>query len=127
MSKHEDNHQWTMHAIDDASFEKLTGQEITDYKDDPLPGNDLPAVVNALPFWWWLNPWKTVEQLFELARNHAETANQWRDVAHEAAREAADQDDRIYALSTELDLTKAEAEAAHEAVRSLRKKGKRRG
>ena len=77
-----------------------------------------------LPFWWFLSPWKTCEDL-QLSLLKA-TADYCDD-----AKERDDVTDRlnqtIYDLQNELATVKAERDAANDAVRTLRKKGKRRG
>lgn len=107
---------------------------VTETSDISLPGSDLPREVTPLPFFWWLNPWKHMEMLFDAYRDHAETANEWRDLYHKKAilwkRDAAERDEATERLRDELDTMRSERDAANDAVRTLRnrmKKGKSRG
>jgi len=95
--------------------------------DTSLPGSDLPREVKPLPFFWWLNPWKHMELLFDAYKDHAETANAWRARYHLQSEETERQRQTVYDLQNELETVKAERDAANDAVRTLRKKGKRRG
>lgn len=51
-------------------------------RDTSLPGSDLPRTVKPLSFFWWLNPWKHMESLFDAYTDHAEVANRWRELYH---------------------------------------------
>ena len=114
--------KWTMDDI------------VTETSDTSLPGSDLPREVTPLPFFWWLNPWKHMELLFDAYKDHALTANEWRDLYHKEAiiwkRDAAERDEATERLQDQLDTMRSERDAANDAVRTLRtlrKKGKRRG
>ena len=107
--------KWTMDDI------------VTETTDTSLPGSDLPREVKPLPFFWWLNPWKHMELLFDAYKDHAETANAWRARYHLQSEETERQRQQVYDLQNELETVKAERDAANDAVRTLRKKGKRRG
>ena len=95
-----------------------------------------------LPFWWFLNPWKTCEELqlslFRAVDAHrkdsaerdgatdklnAEWSKEYRTTS-EALQQVRD---KVYDLENELATVKAERDAANDAVRTLRKKGRRRG
>lgn len=95
--------------------------------EERLPGSDLPREVKPLPFFWWLNPWKHMELLFDAYKDHAEVANAWRARYHLQSEETERQRQQVYDLQNEFDTVKAERDAANDAVRTLRKKGKRRG
>ena len=95
--------QWTMHAIDDSAKSKV--------------------IVNAvpeLPFFWFVNPWLTVQQLVDERARLVKQCNDLR-------ADMAVLDDHVYDLQNQLDTAKVERDAANDAVRTLRKKGKRRG
>jgi hypothetical protein len=78
-----------------------------------------------LPFWWFLNPWKTVEHLQDSLRTANAEANEWHEKHQQEAKVVKSLSDQIYDLQNELDTVKAERDAANEAVRHLRKKRKR--
>ncbi len=87
-----------------------------------------------LPFWWFLNPWKHVEQLRETLRDTVNDCNDWHrryDAERAASKaDAAERDEATERLRDELDTMRSERDAANQAVRFLRnksKKGKRRG
>jgi len=109
----------------------MTDQSDSPERDASLPGSDLPRTVQPLPFFWWLNPWKHMELLFDAYKHHAEVANEWRDLYHMKAKlwkaDAAERDEATERLRDELDTMRSERDAANDAVRTLRKKGKRRG
>jgi hypothetical protein len=95
--------QWTMELTDDSAKSKV--------------------IVNAvpeLPFWWFLNPWLTVQHL---ADERARLVKQCNDLRSDMAV----LDDHVYDLQNQLDTAKVERDAANDAVGYLRKKGKRRG
>lgn len=98
--------------------------------EERLPGSDLPREVKPLPFFWWLNPWKHMELLFDAYKDHAETANEWRDFYHKEAilwkQDAAERDEATERLQDQLETVKAERDAANDAVRTLRKKSRRK-
>jgi cell division protein FtsB len=92
-----------MHAIDDSAKSKV--------------------IVNAvpeLPFFWFVNPWLTVQHL---ADERARLVKQCNDLRADMAV----LDDHVYDLQNQLDTAKVERDAANDAVGYLRKKGKRRG
>ena len=132
-----DDFKWTM---DDIVTEKYTytpgamSWEKAGTEEERLPGSDLPREVTPLAFFWWLNPWRHMEMLFDAYKDHAETANEWRYLYHMKSilwkRDAAERDKATERLRDELDTMRSERDAANDAVRYLRnkrKKGKRRG
>lgn len=112
--------KWTMHAMPKDVYIRAS-----------LPASDMPLEVQPLPFFWWLNPWKHMELLFDAYRDHAEVANEWRDRYHQQERlwkaDAAERDEAMERLRDDLDMMRGERDAANDAVRTLRKKGRRRG
>lgn len=94
-----------------------------------LPGSDMPREVKPLAFFWWLNPWKHMELLFDAYKAHAEVANEWRDRYHQDEKlwkaAAAERDEATECIRDELDTTKAERDAANQAVRFLRNQRKK--
>ena len=100
------NPQWTMDTIDDSAKSKV--------------------IVNAvpeLPFFWFVNPWLTVQELVD---DRARLVKQCNDLRADMAV----LDDHVYDLQNQLDTKRSERDAANDAVRTLRnqrKKGKRRG
>ena len=95
--------KWTMELTDDSAKSKV--------------------IINAvpeLPFFWFVNPWLTVQQLVD---DRARLVKQCNDLRSDMAV----LDDTVYDLQNQLDTAKAERDAANDAVRTLRKKGKRRG
>jgi hypothetical protein len=115
---------WTMDTIPEYALpnDKVVRRVTVD--DTDLPGSDCERTVQPLAFFWWLNPWKHMELLFDAYRHHAEVANEWRDRYHQQTER---QRQTVYDLQNELETVKAERDAANDAVRTLRKKGKRRG
>ena len=118
-----DDFKWTM---DNIVTEKYTYTP-TGLTDAAYCNGKNWRMVPKLPFWWFLNPWKTVEDLnlslLKAVADHADDAK-GRDEATERLRQS------IYDLRNELDTAKVERDAANDAVRYLRnksKKGKRRG
>jgi len=75
-----------------------------------------------LPFWWFLNPWKTCEDLqlslLKAVEDHRKDSKE-RDDATEALRQS------IYDMHNELETVKAERDAANQAVRFLRNQRKK--
>lgn len=114
--------KWTMHAMPKEVYSTIWAS---------LPASDVPLEVKPLAFFWWLNPWKHMELLFDAYRHHAEVANEWRDRYHQDEKlwkaDAAERDEATERLRDELDTMRSERDAANDAVRTLRKKGKRRG
>jgi hypothetical protein len=117
-----DDFKWTM---DNIVTEKYTYTP-TGLTDAAYCNGKNWRMVPKLPFWWFLNPWKTVEDLnlslLKAVADHADDAKE-RDEATERLRQS------IYDLRNELDTAKVERDAANDAVRYLRnqrKKGKRR-
>jgi hypothetical protein len=122
------------HTYDPKDFKWTMDNVVTETSDTILPASDLPLEVKPLEFFWWLNPWKHMELLFDAYRHHAEVANEWRDLYHLKAKlwkaDASERDDVTERLNDELDTMRSERDAANQAVRFLRnksKKGKRRG
>jgi hypothetical protein len=124
--------KWTM---DDIVTEKYTytpgamSWEKADPDASSLPASDLPIEVKPLAFFWWLNPWKHMELLFDAYKHHAEVANEWRDRYHLKEKlwkaDAAERDEATECIRDELDTTKAERDAANQAVRFLRNQRKK--
>ena len=94
-----------------------------------------------LPFFWWLSPWKTCEDLqFSLLKSveyrrkdmsdHNASMQKLHDEwskEYKATSDALEKvKDKVYDLQNELDAAKAERDAANDAVRTLRKKGRRK-
>ena len=94
-----------------------------------LPGSDCERGIQPLPFFWWLNPWKHLELVFDAYKDTTEVCNAWRKAYHLQEAESERQRQTVYDLQNELDTVKAERDAANDAVRTLRKKkkGNRRG
>ena len=94
-----------------------------------LPGSDCERGIQPLPFFWWINPWKHLELVFDAYKDTTEVCNAWRKAYHLQEAEAERQRQEVYDLQNELDTVKAERDAANDAVRTLRKKkkGNRRG
>ena len=95
---------------------------------------DTWRLLPELPFWWFLNPWKQVEQLHDTLRDMVNDCNDWHrryDAERAASKaDAAERDEATERLRDELDTMRSERDAANQAVRFLRKKrkkGKRRG
>lgn len=117
---------WTMDTIpEDAVVPKAVNRVTVDNTD--LPGSDCERDIKPLPFFWWLNPWKHLELVFDAYRDTTEVCNAWRRAYHLQSEETERQRQTVYDLKNELDTVKAERDAANDAVRTLRKKGKRRG
>ena len=123
--------QWTMDTIPEDTFrqqDKVVKRVTVD--DTDLPGSDCERTVQPLPFFWWLNPWKHMELLFDAYKDTADVSNGWRRAYHLQSADMAVLDDHVYDLQNQLDTAKVERDAANDAVRYLRnqrKKGKRRG
>lgn len=115
-----DDFKWTM---DDIVTEKYTYTP-TNNPDAACANGKNWRMIPELPFWWFLNPWKTVERLqlslLTATANHADDAKEQDEVTERLNQ-------TIYDLQNQLDTAKAERDAANDAVRTLRKKGKRRG
>ena len=118
-----DDFKWTM---DDIVTEKYTYIPTNNPDAACANGKNWRTIPN-LPFWWFLNPWKTVEDLqsslLKTVADHADDAKE-RDEVTDRLNQT------IYDLQNELDTAKVERDAANDAVRYLRnqrKKGKRRG
>lgn len=129
-----DDFKWTM---DDIVTEKYTYKpgamswEKEEPTDTSLPGSDLPREVKPLPFFWWLNPWKHMELLFDAYKDHAETANAWRARYHQIdklwTQDSAERDEQVEKLREHITKLTDEREAARFELKTLKKKGKRRG
>ena len=118
-----DDFKWTM---DDIVTEKYTYIP-TNNPDAACANGKNWRMIPELPFWWFLNPWKTVEDLrsslLKVVADYADDAKGSDSVA-EILRQT------VYNRDNELETVKAERDAANDAVRTLRnksKKGKRRG
>lgn len=117
---------WTMDTIpEDAVVPKAVNRVTVDNTD--LPGSDCEREVKPLPFFWWLNPWKHLELVFDAYRDTTEVCNAWRRAYHLQSEETERQRQTVYDLQNKLDTMRSERDAANDAVRTLRKKGKRRG
>lgn len=124
---------WTMDTIPDndeptRKLDKVVKRVTVD--DTDLPGSDCERTVQPLPFFWWLNPWKHMELLFDAYRDTADVSNGWRRAYHLQSAETERLRQTVYNRDNELETVKAERDAANDAVRylrNLRKKGKRRG
>lgn len=97
----------------------------TEYESEAEPKPDTWRLTPDLPFWWFLNPWKTVERLQDSLHEATVEANQWHEKHQQEAKVARSLSDQIYDLQNELEGTRSERDAANEAVRHLRKKRKR--
>jgi hypothetical protein len=123
--------KWTMDTIPEETIrqqDKVVKRVTVD--DTDLPGSDCERTVQPLPFFWWLNPWKHMELLFDAYKDTADVCNGWRRAYHLQSAETERQRNTVYDLQNELETVKAERDAANQAVRFLRnksKKGKRRG
>lgn len=111
----------------------------------PFMKDERMIITPELPFWWFLKPWKTCEDLqlslLKSVNEHRkfskesaavldQTHKDW-SKEYNATSEALEQmRDKVYNLENELETVKAERDAANQAVRFIRnqrKKGKRRG
>jgi hypothetical protein len=127
------NPHWTMDTIPDhdepaRKMDKVIRRVTVD--DTDLPGSDCERGIKPLPFFWWLNPWRHMELLFNAYKDTTEVCNAWRRAYHLQSDEAERLRQSIYDLRNELDTAKVERDASNDAVRYLRnksKKGKRRG
>jgi hypothetical protein len=123
--------KWTMDTIPEETIrqqDKVVKRVTVD--DTDLPGSDCERTIQPLPFFWWLNPWKHMELLFDAYKDTADVCNGWRRAYHLQSAETEHQRNTVYDLQNELETVKAERDAAYQAVRFLRnksKKGKRRG
>lgn len=83
-----------------------------------------------LPFWWFLNPWKHVETLHDTLRDTVNDCNDWHkrydDERAASKADAAERDEAVERLRDELDTMRSERDAANDAVRTLRKKARRK-
>jgi hypothetical protein len=93
--------------------------------DTDLPGSDCERGVQPLPFFWWLNPWKHIEMLFDAYKDTTEVCNAWRRAYHLQSAEAERLRHTVYDLQNELETVKAERDAANQAVRYLRNQRKK--
>lgn len=118
---------WTMDNIpeDTRPADKVINRVTVDNTD--LPGSDCERTVHVLQFFWWLNPWKQMDLLYDAYKDTTEVCNAWRRAYHLQSAETERQRQTVYDLQNELETVKAERDAANDAVRTLRKKGKRRG
>jgi len=98
--------------------------------DTSLPGSDLPREVKPLPFFWWLNPWKHMELLFDAYKDHAETANAWRARYHQIDKlwrqDSAERDEQVEKLREHITKLTDEREAARFELKTLKKKSRRK-
>jgi hypothetical protein len=93
--------------------------------DTDLPGSDCERGVQPLPFFWWLNPWRHMELLFDAYKDTTEVCNAWRRAYHLQSDEADRQRQSVYDLRDELATVKGERDAAKDAVRNLRNNRKK--
>lgn len=98
--------------------------------EERLPGSDLPREVKPLPFFWWLNPWKHMELLFDAYKDHAETANAWRARYHQIDKlwrqDSAERDEQVEKLREHITKLTDEREAARFELKTLKKKSRRK-
>tara|TARA_R110000868_G_scaffold407112_1_gene688219 strand:+ start:56 stop:376 length:321 start_codon:yes stop_codon:yes gene_type:complete len=89
--------------------------------DRPWSREERQILTPDLPFWWFLNPWKTCEDLqlslLNAVEEHRKDSKE-RDEATELQRQT------VYDMQNELETVKAERDAANQAVRFLRNKRK---
>lgn len=118
--------EWTM---DDIVTEKYIYTPTNNSDAGFLPASNLPLEVKPLAFFWWINPWKHMEMLFDAYKHHAEIANEWRDRYHMREKlwkaDAAERDEATECLRKELVTAKAERDVANQAVRYLRNQRKK--
>ncbi len=122
------NPHWTMDTIPDngeptRQRDKVIKRVTVD--DTDLPGSDCERGVQPLPFFWWLNPWRHMELLFDAYKDTTEVCNAWRRAYHLQSDEADRQRQSVYDLRDELATVKGERDAAKDAVRNLRNKRKK--
>jgi len=122
------NPHWTMDTIPDngeptRQRDKVIKRVTVD--DTDLPGSDCERGVQPLPFFWWLNPWRHMELLFDAYKDTTEVCNAWRRAYHLQSDEADRQRQSVYDLRDELATVKGERDAAKDAVRNLRNNRKK--
>lgn len=76
-----------------------------------------------LPFWWFLNPWKTCE---DLQLSLLKAVEDHRKFSKESTAVLEQLNQTVYDLQNELDTMRSERDAANDAVRTLRKKARRK-
>lgn len=110
---------WTMDNIPENArpADKVVNRVTVDNTD--LPGSDCERTVHTLHLFWWLNPWKEMDMLYDAYKDTTEVCNAWRRAYHL-------QSDAIERLRDELETMRAERDAANDAVRFLRKKPRRK-
>lgn len=83
-----------------------------------------------LPFFWWLNPWKQVEELHDTLRDATNAANDWHKDYEEAVeahmKDSRERDNALEDLRNRLDLMRGERDAANDAVRTLQAQMRKR-
>lgn len=122
------NPHWTIDTIPDngeptRQSDKVIKRVTVD--DTDLPGSDCERGVQPLPFFWWLNPWKHMELLFDAYKDTTEVCNAWRRAYHLQSDEAERQRQSVYDLRDKLAMVKGELDAAKDAVRNLRNQRKK--
>lgn len=106
----------------------MNNQSDTPERDASLPGSDLPRTVKPLPFFWWLNPWKHMENLFDAYTYHADVANRWRKLYHMQERlwisDAKERDKRMEERRQDIKVLQDELHKANYTIKTLKKKRK---
>lgn len=117
------------------------------YTPTKLPPVDMPhqtgerlILTPELPFFWWLSPWKTCEDLqlslFKAVEERRKDKDdhkaaiqklhdEWSKEYHATSDALQQVRDKVYQLEVQIDLLKTERDAANDAVRTLKKKGRR--
>ena len=111
------------------------------YQKTNLPPEGMPFQKDGywylkpeLPFFWWLSPWKTCEDLqLSLLKSVEERRTEvnklhddWSKEYNSTSAALEELRDKVYHLKNELETVKAERDAANDAVRTLRKKSRRK-
>jgi hypothetical protein len=122
------NPHWTMDTIPDNGEPQRERDKVikrVTVDDTDLPGSDCERGVQPLPFFWWLNPWRHMELLFDAYKDTTEVCNAWRRAYHLQSAEADRQRQSVYDLRDELATVKGELDASKSAVRNLRNQRKK--
>lgn len=100
------------------------------YRPTKLPPPERPwsreerqILTPELPFFWWLSPWKTCE---DLQLSLLKAVEDYRKFSKESTDVLEQVNQTVYDLKNELDTVKAERDAANDAVRTLKKKSRRK-
>jgi hypothetical protein len=104
----------------------MNDQSESPERDASLPGSDLPRTVQPLPFFWWLNPWKHMELLFDAYTDHADIANKWRKLYHMHERlwtsDYNERDKRAEERRQDIKRLQDELHKANYTIKTLKKK-----